>query len=1351
MKRILAFCFHPAFTPPSSGGEARIFHFYSSLSRYFHITLITSTHGDTQEEVVQHGIRFTERRIPKDATFINQWQALEPHSSGGDLSGPCIAASANIHGAIHEAYLQAYPDADLIIHEFPFMVGYDLFLGTDHKPRIYNAHNCETQLYASLHPASDSTPIHNIVREAEQCLLLQADLLFYCNPGDLDRFTHIAPKAHYESVFIPHGAALQMPPSNQTAPGPLKTVFMGSAHPPNIDAVRHIVKVIAPSLPEVQFHILGNCLPEDASTDLPSNIKRHGFVTEAHKRELLHSSDLALNPMSSGSGANIKVLDYIAHGLPVISTPFGLRGMPMDVEHCSIAAELDGFVAAIRHLADNIGERQQLREATTATSNPLTWQASADTAANAISSWLAEAGTRTPMAPVLVLNDYDSFSGYGGGATRTQGLYSAVSTWAPVVFIHFNATQQWSNREVSPGIRTIGVPRTQEHVDSDRASAGMSHVSVLDIVAGLHAAHNPWLIAIYRGLRKQARCIVLEHCYLIDLPYLHGDRFVYSSQNHELVLKRTLLQGHPQQDTLLAFVEHAEQRALCASAAIIAVSDTDAGSFTQCVRAMAPAVVIANGANVPHFQDRGLAQQLPPPAPANIPVERTVIFLGSGHMPNVEAAHFISRQLAPGNPDIHFVFIGSVCDSIAQLPNIHLLGCLGSLEKDAIMQTCQVALNPVLSGSGSNVKLADYLGNGLYVISTEFGTRGYPSDIDAHVSITSPEAFATAIRRALAEPTLHTAQRRAERRRLYEDKLSMAVTGQYFQQTLQSLERPRKRVLYVAYRYTAPPLGGAEHNMEQFIRALSQSGQFDVDVVAPDITGIHSWHRFSEHYSRDGSYGVPVDIPHVRYAKFASTSPDATAIWSCLQVAWQAQITIEQALCQSLLDCQEKRDKTESILTWGWAPPEVRYGHKGRWLYTDAGLYVGRCSTLRLQGHSSQRCTICIFDERQRASITHIIPPGDFDIAWKLPTPGCMQLRTSAPAHEGDPRPLAMFVHSIQVDDVPMEMAAPTLIDRLKTIPAETIIDLFDAHALRIREEQGIQLCDIRGPWSHSLENYLIEHVQEYDLVIAHNPVFRPAVVAMREAQRKGIPSILVPHAHLDDDFYHFPDQIQAAQNASMVLAAPKAAVAYFQRKNCRTMYMPAGCDATENFSQADGFAFRAIYPDETPYFLVLGRKAGAKQYQKIINAIDQLNCQGRTVRLVMIGPDDDGLLIQSSNVTYLGRQPRNILRGAIMHCLAVCNMSSSESFGIVLLEAWLGGKPVVANRECAAFNDLAEHEHNALLVDTDTLAPTLVRILDEPELAARLAEQGRVVAQDFDWRHICDRFISVCHELTST
>lgn len=163
---------------------------------------------------------------------------------------------------MHTAYLHEYETADIIIHDFPFTVDYDVFLGTDSKPRIYNSHNCETVLYRSLHPSEKSKPIVDIVAKAEEKLLNNADLILYCGEGDYSSFRKIAPHKESAMFYSPNGMTEQ----HRVVPQRVKknkhsVVFVGSAHLPNVKAASHIAKEIAPKCPDITFDIIGGaCL-----------------------------------------------------------------------------------------------------------------------------------------------------------------------------------------------------------------------------------------------------------------------------------------------------------------------------------------------------------------------------------------------------------------------------------------------------------------------------------------------------------------------------------------------------------------------------------------------------------------------------------------------------------------------------------------------------------------------------------------------------------------------------------------------------------------------------------------------------------------------------------------------------------------------------------------------------------------------------------------------------------------------------------------------------------------------------------------------------------------------------------
>lgn len=1338
MKKVLAFCFFPAFVPPSNGGQQRLFNFYRALSRWYDVTLLTSTHYGGTREVVRHGLNFVEKRIPKDAYFVEQYANLESCSGGGDLSGPAIAAAGCWPTSLHQAYLEEYAGADIIFHDFPFTVDYDLFAGLDNKLRVYNAHNCETDLYQQLHPGKKSSPVHELVRGVESRMLSVADMVLFCNREDFNRFREIAPGASFEGMSAPNGMMpVRIPPRSVTGCEETRAIFMGSGHPPNLHAAKFIVEKLAPALPGVHFDIVGSCLAEGI---YPSNVHRHGVVDDQRKLQLLQSCRIALNPMEAGSGSNVKVLEYFAHGLLVVSTKFGMRGIEVEPEVHYCEASLEDFQIVLTRLL----ERPELFETIGTQGREFalenyTWDAIVAPVAERLKLLSTQALEKSEKRHALVLNDYDSFASIGGGATRTRGLCEALRAWLPVVFVCFSSDGSLRKRE-DAGITIITIPKTQQHLAEEVLVNSQFHISATDILASRHCLKNPWLGIVYDNVKSSAACIVVEHCYMAGLPLARGDRFVHSSQNHEAQLKKKLLEFHPLRDELLADLEALENRTVEYAGLNVAVSHEDASSLVVARRMAGPVVVVRNGVPPPLMGEevdhakKILESRIGTPA---------VVFLGSAHMPNLEAARYITEQIAPGCPEVRFHLIGSVCSSLDKVPgNVTLWGVVDEKTKSAVMQSCCLAINPMITGSGSNVKVADYLANGLFVITTQFGLRGYSDTAGNHVAAVALDEFSQQIRKVIATPALYALEARTQRHSLFEREFSMQGAAQRFVDLIRDQEKPRKRVLYVAYRYSSPPLGGAEVNMEKFIQALAKSGDFEVDVIAPEISSIHSHLRFSERYGFDPGISAAIDMPRVRFARFPVAPPDSEDAYLHLRRVWSQQPGFERIVDASLHDLYQ-----ESGLTWGWAYPEGEGKDTARWSFLECGLFLKEAAQVELRAYADTPCVITACCGNESVGGPWSVE-GSVTLAFQSPAGG-VSLVVSRASFPADPRPLGIRLSRIMIAGKQLDLSQETLIQQcLPNLSADQRIRLLDQAAQQTRGAALIRLTDGRGPWSPGMERFLTERIAEYDLVVSHNNVFRPAVVAMAEAKRQGVPSLLIPHAHLDDDYYHFPDLIESARNATKVLAVPQAACRFFADKGCVVKYMPAGCDANEEFSSADQQAFHRIHSDKRPFILVLGRKAKAKGYHQIIDAVDKLNEQGTDLQVILIGPDDDGIPVQGRHCVYLGRQPREVVRGALMSCIALCNMSTSESFGIVLLEAWLAEKPVIINKECAAFHDLAQDGHNALMVDRHELASAISKLLSEPLLCKKLAGNGKAQVAQFDWQVVADSFVAECQQL---
>jgi hypothetical protein len=123
-------------------------------------------------------------------------------------------------------------------------------------------------------------------------------------------------------------------------------VFTASNHQPNIDACNYIFK-FAIKLPNYHFKIIGNI--KDVFNEFPSNVKFYGVVSEEEKKEIYKKSFIALNPIVSGSGSNMKLLDYLQNGLVCLSTKFGLRGFE-SLEDCCFVEDVNNFVFGIQKI-----------------------------------------------------------------------------------------------------------------------------------------------------------------------------------------------------------------------------------------------------------------------------------------------------------------------------------------------------------------------------------------------------------------------------------------------------------------------------------------------------------------------------------------------------------------------------------------------------------------------------------------------------------------------------------------------------------------------------------------------------------------------------------------------------------------------------------------------------------------------------------------------------------------------------------------------------------------------------------------------------------------------------------------
>ena len=118
---------------------------------------------------------------------------------------------------------------------------------------------------------------------------------------------------------------------------------------------------------------------------LPDNVLAFGVVDELEKYEIYKLADIAINPMFSGSGTNIKMLDYFSAGIPVVTTETGARGLRIQHNNEAIICSPETMLQSILQLMNDQKLQDKLKKnARTLVESAYSW----DRIANEIENYI---------------------------------------------------------------------------------------------------------------------------------------------------------------------------------------------------------------------------------------------------------------------------------------------------------------------------------------------------------------------------------------------------------------------------------------------------------------------------------------------------------------------------------------------------------------------------------------------------------------------------------------------------------------------------------------------------------------------------------------------------------------------------------------------------------------------------------------------------------------------------------------------------------------------------------------------------------------------------------------------------
>lgn len=334
------------------------------------------------------------------------------------------------------------------------------------------------------------------------------------------------------------------------------------------------------------------------------------------------------------------------------------------------------------------------------------------------------------MKNILILSSYRIFQPLSGGHIRTAVTAKALARLGYRVHLYCFAGRQEDYRGPKTRIEQIEPNLVQQ-----------TH---LGLVIGLMQAllrrlgyPRNWQHALMRrGLVPGSLKKALAEADLIlsDAPYCppipgpwQGKPWLLLSHNLEY---RLLELGSPREKALVEWMKNVERQVPVQYRDVLACAEEDRDFFRAHDSSGRMKLPIVRCGVDP--QDYRFAPGLREQQRAALGIaedEWMVLFTGSRFAPNIEALgpllEFARREAAElARLRIRLVLVGSMC--AAPLSEGQVIATGRVEEVLPYFAAADAGLNPVTTGSGSNVKLFEYLAARLPVLSTPFGVRGTP-------------------------------------------------------------------------------------------------------------------------------------------------------------------------------------------------------------------------------------------------------------------------------------------------------------------------------------------------------------------------------------------------------------------------------------------------------------------------------------------------------------------------------------------------------------------------------------------------------------------------------------------------
>lgn len=367
---------------------------------------------------------------------------------------------------------------------------------------------------------------------------------------------------------------------------------------------------------------------------------------------------------------------------------------------------------------------------------------------------------------LLILTTYPYAMPLQGGQFRISHIARAYAA-AGFEIRSVSVYAEESAADVADARRDVPFPADSPY----RLFRGRNEPHLLDLLTGRYAAGDAAGYARVRALIDAAPAVIhLEQPWLLPLAErlmedgpAAGAKLVYGSQNIEWRLREQVMRRLPNADTEAAIAEirDLEERVCRRADLVLACSGADREKLVA--MGARRCILAGNGIDrepVSVARVRKWRRTLP---------ARFALFVSSSHPPNITGfVECLGRSLAFLPPDQAICIAGGVGRHIAPAltegpwrevnrDRLRILGFLDPADLAAVKSLAHAFILPIREGGGSNIKAAEALNSGRYVLGTPVGLRGFEdlmARLDGVHVVDDADQFRATLTQLLAEPPL---------------------------------------------------------------------------------------------------------------------------------------------------------------------------------------------------------------------------------------------------------------------------------------------------------------------------------------------------------------------------------------------------------------------------------------------------------------------------------------------------------------------------------------------------------------------------------------------------------------------